>query len=117
MPIDLSLIDIFEGIEFLHSNGKIHGGIKLSSILANSTDHDEFVFKLTDWFVAMNTGTGNIIHNHASPSEWKFPPECLQIFLMLFLIICHSHPKNYRTGLECHIVQWKHLCPQLVYIE
>jgi len=52
MPLNLSLIaltDIIEGVEFLHSNGIIHGDIKPSNVLVTGLHHDEFIFKLTDY--------------------------------------------------------------------
>ena len=29
------------------------------------------------WFIAMNTGSGNSMHNHSAPSEWKVCPRVL----------------------------------------
>lgn len=52
LPIDLrilALLDITEGLNFLHSNGIVHGDLKPLNVLVSGNDEDEFVFKITDY--------------------------------------------------------------------
>ena len=52
LPIDLrilALVDVSEGLNFLHANGIVHGDLKPLNVLVSDNHEDEFVFKITDY--------------------------------------------------------------------
>ena len=52
LPIDLrilALLNITEGLNFLHSNGIVHGDLKPLNVLVSGNDEYEFIFKITDY--------------------------------------------------------------------
>jgi len=51
-PMELriaALADVIEGIEYLHSNGVVHGDIKPLNVLVSGNGNGEFTFKVTDY--------------------------------------------------------------------
>ena len=52
LPINLrilALVDVSEGLNFLHANGIVHGDLKPLNVLVSGNHEDEFVFKITDY--------------------------------------------------------------------
>ena len=52
MPIELRLLalsDVAEGLEYLHSQGLIHGDIKPQNVLVSGQTDEEYIFKITDY--------------------------------------------------------------------
>ena len=45
----LALLDIIEGLTYLHSNEVTHGDIKPLNILVAGSHEDDFIFKVTDY--------------------------------------------------------------------
>ena len=50
------LLNVLEGLNYLHENEIIHGDIKSANILIDE-ENDEFVFKLTDFGTSKNLST------------------------------------------------------------
>ena len=52
MPIELRLLalsNVAEGLEYLHSQGLIHGDIKPQNVLVSGQTDKEYIFKITDY--------------------------------------------------------------------
>ena len=52
MPVELRLLalsDIAEGLEYLHSQGLVHGDIKPQNVLVSGQTDEEYIFKITDY--------------------------------------------------------------------
>jgi len=45
----LALSDVAEGLEYLHSQGLVHGDIKPQNVLVNGRTNQEYIFKITDY--------------------------------------------------------------------
>ena len=44
-----AIIDVADGIQYLHENGVIHGDIKPLNVLVCGNCSDEYIFKVTDY--------------------------------------------------------------------
>ena len=52
LPLDLkvlALVDVSEGLGFLHANGIVHGDLKPLNVLVSGNDEEEFISKVTDY--------------------------------------------------------------------
>ena len=55
LPLDLkvlALVDVSEGLSFLHANGIVHGDLKPLNVLppvVSGNVEEEFIFKVTDY--------------------------------------------------------------------
>ena len=69
------------------------------------------------WFIALNTGNGNSIHNHSLPSEWKVSPKVLTDISNAVTQNTSISPKELQKGVGMNYRPMEASSQQLIWIE